>query len=478
MLALIMRKRGLADFIRDHIAKKARTEAYMPRVLRYGASPSGPRSPAAYTHSRQSGSGTGHYKGPLPKPRRTSKPGPFAIHGFRGEFERYGTPAQSNVVYLGATSAPVTPVGSAVGVALIRKLMRRHFQYEYTDPNQYLRAAGNGTATGGGGGLPETNSALDFTPAYLKFFRRLNTAAGAIITENFVTYDFVTSPTATVLNFGEWFALNIFNTPALGAGTAAGNAPELWGYQFIVFDAFGTSVPHTAGTSFRVSTPIIPLTDQYLKVYSTVRMHIQNITPADITDTGANLLSTRIDANPIKGALMRFKDPTPVLNNVRGTDGSAPQDGAFRLQQDTNADGIIWPNASLTGNWIQIPKADQFKNCVGSTAISLEPGDIKDYTITFKYSGTLEKLIRGFRGYTTAPPVVGGSTGAPNPDYEGAFGTSFLFALEKRMPTGPAQVQLNFHYEHYYGAVFGKRRMHPMVSYMGHDGISAIPDAQ
>jgi len=43
------------------------------------------------------------------------------------------------------------------------------------------------------------------------------------------------------------------------------------------------------------------------------------------------------------------------------------------------------------------------------------------------------------------------------------FGNSFMFALEKRMPTGPAPVTVNIHFENYYGAVFGGRRKTPMV---------------
>jgi len=365
------------------------------------------------------------------------------------------------------------PIGSAVGIAFLRKVMKRHFQYEYTDPGQRIRVAGNGTATGGGGNVPDTNAALDYRPAYIKFIRRTMNAAGVTVDDCPISYDFISNPTDSLRTFGDWFADNIFNSPDFGAGDVVTTTRHLFGYQIIILDGFGSSVPHTTGGSFRVATPVIPLTDQYLSVYSTVRMHIQNVTPADVVDAGANLLTTRIDANPVKGALMRFKDPVPLLDNIRGTDGSAPVDNAFRLQQDTNADGIIWPNASLVGNWVQIPKPDQFKNCVGSVPVSLEPGDIKDYTITFKFNGTLQKLMKGFNGFSTG--VVGGA-GAPIPGYEGAFGTSFLFALEKRMPTGPAAVQLNFHYEHYYGAVFGKRKRTVMVTYMGGESTAAVPD--
>jgi len=362
------------------------------------------------------------------------------------------------------------PIGSAVGIAFLRKVMKRHFQYEYTDPGQRIRVAGNGTATGGGGNVPDTNAALDYRPAYIKFIRRTMNAAGVTVDDCPISYDFISNPTDSLRTFGDWFADNIFNSPDFGAGDVVTTTRHLFGYQIIILDGFGSSVPHTTGGSFRVATPVIPLTDQYLSVYSTVRMHIQNVTRADgITedDTGAVYQSTRIDANPVKGKLLRFSGPLPLIKDDRGIDMTGPADFGWRLQSDSNADGIIWPNISPVGQWLQLPGADQFRNCVGMASISLEPGAIKDYSLSFKYSGDLNKLMHGLREVIGGPDTLGvgvpTNPRAPLPNAMHQLGQSFMFALEKRMPTGNANVSVNFHYELYVGSCFGGRRKTPMT---------------
>lgn len=405
-------------------------------------------TPARRSYEGSMRGGPGHYRGALPKPKRTKRPGKFALYGFRGEFERFGTPSQSNVCYLGATSAPSGSIGLATGIAFIRKAMKDHYGYEYTDPDQLLRSALSGT----GSGTSPANALSDYFPAAIKFWRRTERANQVPLYDVPATYSFAVGD--TLVAFGVWFHTNVFSHPAFKQDVdGTSNTYTLHAFQFVEYD----SAPGAA--SYARNRAVVPLHDQYVDVYSTVRMHIQNVTPADLNETGANLLATRIDANPIKGKLMRFKDAVPLLNNYRGSDGSALADNSFRLQQDTNADGIIWPSESLTRNWVQLPQTDQFKNCVGSVNISLEPGAIKDYTITFKYNGTLEKLMRGFDRYDSLSN--GDSPVAP---MSGQFGTSFLFAMEKRMPTGNAPVLVNFHYEHYYGACFGRRKKPVMVS--------------
>jgi len=205
----------------------------------------------------------------------------------------------------------------------------------------------------------------------------------------------------------------------------------------------------------------MPLEGQYLTAYSVVRMHIQNVTPAD--DGG--LSTDRVDVNPIKGKLMRFKDPTPVIKDHRGIDDTATINYGYVLQNDINGDGIIWPNPATPpgGPWTQLPTADMFRNCSGMANISLEPGSIKDYSLTFKFSGTIQALMKGFNNsqwqFSSSAPISRTIPSTVNKQ----FGQSFMFALEKRMPTGNAAVSVNFHYELYVGSCFGGRRKTPMM---------------
>jgi len=397
--------------------------------------------------------GDGHYKGRLPKPKAQARPGRIALNGHRLELERYGTAAHANVCYLGAQTAPASAIGKSVGVAFLRMVMKRHYQMEYSTTEQQLRPLFSGTGTGG--------TAADATgfyfPAAIKFWRKVVSDSLPPVVNVAATYVFP-SP-GTVASFADWFVQNIFLSADFGgfAGVSSVDTTELYAYQFVHVD----SAVAEGGPLHQVNQAVMPLEGQYLTAYSVVRMHIQNVTPAD----DLSLSTDRVDVNPIKGKLMRFKDPTPVIKDDRGIDDSASTNYGYLLQQDINGDGIIWPNPATppTGPWTQLPTADMFRNCAGMANISLEPGAIKDYSLTFKFSGTIQALMKGFNTTRWLPSATAPLSRTIPSTTNKQFGQSFAFALEKRMPTGNAAVSVNFHYELYVGSCFGGRRKTPMV---------------
>jgi len=405
--------------------------------------------------------GTGHYQGRLPAPKRPARPGKFALYGHRAETERWIANRNSpDVCYVGAQVAPAGSIGSSVGVAFLRMVMKRHYQMEYSTTEQQLRSLPSGLGTG----ATEADANDFYFPRAIKFWRKTTPTVGPPIYDVAATFTFpVPGVTATVQSFGVWFSTNVFNSPAFG-NVNVGTAPtvrtdyQLHAYQFVEGDAaLATAVRY-------LNMPVMPLEGQYLKAYSVVRVHVQNVTPADGLEAGAVYQSTRIDANPLKGVLMRFKDPMPLVKDAAigaGIDGSGANNFGWKLQQDLNGDGLFLPGVNPpNGPWSQIPTADMFKNCVGAVSIQLEPGIIKDYSLNFKFSGTIQALMRGFSMADVGPTLLS----SPHPDTGfKQFGQSFLFALEKRMPTGTAPVYVNVHYENYYGSVFGGRRKTPMV---------------
>ena len=397
--------------------------------------------------------GTGHYQGRLPRPKRVARPGKFALYGARCELERYGKVNHPDCLYLGAQSAPAYRLGNVIGSAFIRMVMKKHYHREYTEPGEKLAPQGSGTANGS----TIANAWFDYFPQALKFWRKQTAAEGQPTYAVAVTFTFNVA-VDTVDSFGRWFSDNVVHGDEFGGNWTDNAYNTLHAYQFV-------HVEHLDPGFSYVNQAVIPLEEQYITVYSTVRMHIQNVTAADgISEepTGAVYQSTRIDANPVKGKLLRFRGPLPLIKSDRGISGTVSTDWGWQLQQDTNADGIIWPAIAPVGQWLQLPNADQFKNCVGITSISLEPGAIKDYTIPFKFSGTLQKYIDSMHAVKEADDVL--NPRAPIPDYRTRhLGSSFMFALEKRLPTGNANVSINFHYEHYAGAVFGGRKKPVMV---------------
>jgi len=423
-------------------------------------------SPTSTPRSRSSqplSIGTGHYKGRLPAPKRAPRAGKYALYGHRAECERYiANRASNDVVYVGAQVAPAGSIGQSVGVAFLRMIMKRHYQIEYSTTEQQLRPLASGT----GAGSSVTDADFDYFPAGIKFWRKTTSATlfGGTYAPQYdvaVTYLFpAPGVTSTVASFGQWFNENVFNSVAFGSVSTAGSSNdrvELHAYQFVMAEVAGSAVRYS-------NQAVMPLEGQYLSAYSVVRIHVQNVTPADALEAGNVYQTTRIDANPLKGVLMRFRDPTPMVKdaaNGAGIDGSGVNNYGWALQNDINGDGLIMPGSNPpTGPWAQLPTADMFKNCVGMAHITLEPGDIKDYSLNFKFSGTVQALMKGFQ--TSFTDASGNSFPLPSSNNK-QFGNSFLFALEKRMPTGPAAVAVNIHYENYYGAVFGGRRKTPMV---------------
>jgi len=403
-----------------------------------------------------SGMHIGAYKGRLPRAKRPAKPGKYALYGARAEVEKHGTQSLANVVYLGAQSAPAFRIGDIVGQAFIRKVMKRHYLFEYAHPASPL--------------APSSSFGDVVVPHSLRFYSKATPAVGVPVYA--VSATFVFDNTDTIASFGAWFAANVFSAAVFGGvPDAAYFTNELYAYQFVNIDINTQNYP--AGGSPTIPMAIVPLENQYLTVYSTVRMHIQNVTVADIDGTTAELKQTdRIDANPLKGKLMRFRGPCPKLTSYRGIATTTfvqpvPEENAYQLQSDSTPDGIFMPSASLTGVWQQVPTSGQFSNLKGEIQVSLEPGAMKDYSIAFKFSGTLQRLLRGFAQKT--------ALGVPQPNGIHAFGESFLFALEKRMPTGSAQCALNFHYEQYYGAVFGRRKVLAMAR-QADAGSTTVPD--
>jgi len=434
------------------MSKRSRSTEYT--YARKGLFLSPKSTPQSRPSKRGVSIGTGHYQGRLPTPKRPAPPGKFALYGHRAETERWVANRNSpDVCYVGAQVAPAGSIGSSVGVAFLRMVMKRHHQIEYSTTEQQLRPLG-----GPGGEI------FDYFPHAIKFWRKTTPLVGAPTYDVAATYVFpAVGPTSTVASFGVWFSTNVFNAPAFG-NVNTGTTPtvrvdyELHAYQFIQSDGIG------GGVGSFVNQAVMPLEGQYLKVYSVVRLHVQNVTPADGLEAGAVYQSTRIDSNPLKGCLMRFKDPMPLVKDAAigsGIDGSGANNFGWKLQQDVNGDGMFLPGVNPPiGPWSQIPTPDMFKNCVGSVSIQLEPGAMKDYSLNFKFSGTLQALMRGFNMSDIGPSLASAphaGTGFKQ------FGQSFLFALEKRMPTGTSPVYVNIHYENYYGSVFGGRRKTPMV---------------
>lgn len=447
------------------------------RSMRRGSSRSRSASMGIGVPQHTSSGGAGHYQGKLRPPKKAKRPSKYDKAGYSQEVERYGKQALDNVCYIGATSYCKAELGTVIGIALIRSLLKRHYQAEYTHPDQFV--------------VCDNGGSMAFGPAWIQFYYErayANDIQPAILPGGDGLFRFYDSSVAggnrkTLRQFGQWFTTNVLQAWWTGGSPITPGVPltgadmyRLHGYQFADIDYTTFAADPGASPIDRPST-LFALRNQYFKCYSAVTLGIQNITPSDGTTADGiyyppSLLTTHVDTNPIKGKLMKFKDMLPLLQQRMGAFGAVSNDNSYKLQIDPNNDGIIKPSASILADWTQIPTASMFANCTGEASVALEPGAIKDYSLIFKYDGTLENFIRGNR---TVDGIGGITQQDVAPFAKGCFGTSCLFMLEKRMPTGNSAVNVNFHYEAKMGAVFGKRL--GMLMQRGAAAATSVTDA-
>lgn len=403
---------------------------------------------------------------------RSQKPTVYDKYGYSVEVERVGSHDMPNVCYLGASSFCHKDLGYVLGVAFIRKVMKKHYGYEYAKPGEIIAR-----------NIPTVTAPLASTgPLSISFLSEsMYPAAGAgnglptvTVRDSYVFYDPATGSVKTLAEFANWFWQTIcidpndyYNTPT----------SRLYGYRFTEAD-YTVFQPDPNGGAIARQGPLHCVKDLYVKCYSAVDLVIQNRTKADVND-GAQMMSTRIDRNPVEGKAFRFSSRVPMPRTFQGVTGSLyggpGDDYSWQLMQENgdpvaggiDSDGVIIPPGApvgagadyggLLGDWKQVPTAKMFTNCVAERKVALNPGQLNTVNLMFKFNGKLLRLMEGaFRKQGNA----GSTFYTTAPLQSNMFGTAVLYALEKKLPEILADetvpVHLSFKYNARIGCVFGK----------------------
>jgi len=376
---------------------------------------------------------TGKFSGRFKKTSVKSgvKKGRYALRGTRNEREVFGTASMPNVCYIGVQSVELGRMARDVGLALSRHILKKHFDIDLVAPDQTFWDLDMADKVAAIAYYYEENPVANTTPIL-----GVNPAAA---------YNF--SAASTLNDMADHFAVNVFLAADYGGGNSAVAQRRIL-KAYSIFRRINVGVD----PGVNVEGPRFYLDHQYVKVYSTANLNLQNVTSADVA-TGDPLDSSRIDANPICGRVFKFKGMHPLVNDATHLEGAGGTNTFFQLQMsDQNNDGVLIPAIAPVGNWRGIPTPDVFKNCISSGHVTLDPGQIKKETIMFKYDGLLHKLITGFANHS------GVGTGVVTNPYNKMqnMGTCLVFAFEKRMRTGVSQnVAVNYHVDWYQGAVLG-----------------------
>jgi len=397
---------------------------------------------------RLTASGTATSVGRFRRPSKRAKPSAYLNKGYKEENESHGTHTQTNVNYIGHTSATLDTVAYDVGIALIRYIMRRHYQYDYTAVHNRLWS---------------DSSRNSRVPQLVRFTSRRVQPDGNDFfdTVDVQIFDDDTTVAKTLNDWAIQFRDDVFKNPLFRIDPDKAHH-GLYGYQILEARA-----ADSIETSF---SPIVHLQDMYIKVYSSVNFKVQNITVADTANDSTdhkNML--HIEQNPVKGMVYQFTDMQPVLkrsNRIEDGPNTLPskeRDHRISLFALPKENGILMPssdNAGFSipgrapdsvGSFLNPPDPQMFKNLSRYCRVTLAPGGIKYHSIKFNFDGRLQALMDGMNRDT--------STGM-----YGGLGTSFMFALEKSLRTGDSDnVVINYHINHHHGAMVKKITKKPFT---------------
>jgi len=402
----------------------------------------------SYKRSRLTASGGGKLVGRFSAPRKPKKSS-YLMYGYASEREVQAQEAQAECLYLGFRSVVHKEVGDAIGIAVGRYLLKLMVQADFYDEAQlwpvnslYSPAGGLVAPVGGNPCSPskiefwyEDNSSVPPTTAPLVF----NPVAG----------------TSTLRAFGEWFNTNILQMNETTSGKDKKLMYCQWYAPDIIYDG-----PNYLASAQRFGGKIA-LDGLLVKCYSHVNVKIQNTTSSD----GASKDKHQIDANPIQGKIFCFSKPFPTIRDTGMQSGVT--NNAFNLERDANNDGVILPATDLTGSWRSVPDASAFKHCTGVASVLLQPGQIKTFSLHFKFNGFLNKWGEGIGLHSNAE-----TNESRLRDSENMWGTCKLLVLEKAVATGAStDVECNYHMDVSVGAMVVKRmRSHMNKAYR--NGVS------
>lgn len=407
----------------------------------------------------------GQYTGPFPYPKKKNKAHKdiYALRGSRGQSERnIDAVSQRDVAYIGFSSLPRGGTDGSgnywhtspmvhLAMAILRMAFKKQYNAEIESPEQMIR---------------DLNLFMNLIPAqqldpqsvrlWYREYPNSVTTTGSSIQPTYTPSGSVLLPMSSRIVDIVLPLANMLAGPDFGAqGPVNDHTRELYGIQFIEYDQ---------GAGADVVKPIIRLDDMYCKVNVKQVIYIQNQTKSDSDNTQINV----IDSNPIKGRIYSFNDPNPIIKHYYKSTPLTTNE--WKLMADVNGDGIIYPDATI-GNtlispWNQLPTGDCFTNMKRYTNISLAPGEMKKYVLTFKFNGLIAAFIRGQYNYTKSGTgtgqVITGRVFGPK-----ALGTSVLFAFEKRLSTGTGDVEVAVQQHTFTSAVtLGRRKktMLPLVS--------------
>jgi len=377
--------------------------------------------------------GGGKMAGRFAKPSRP-KYSKFLANGYVVEREVNGQNAQSPISYLGFRSLVHKEVGEAIGIAVGRYLLKYTVKADMYDEGQLWPV---NIMTGTGGAPADIGGASLCYPNRLDFVFE-DTPGSATLNTSIATWT-PTAGTSTLRSFGEWFNANVLKA---SDGAATVHRKLLYAHWWAPDWSRIGSLDYNYSTRFGGK---IAMDGLRVSAYSHVDVKIQNTTASD----GASKDKQQIDANPLRGKLYCFSSPYPEVRDLGIQSGVV--NNQQLLQADPNNDGIIIPSSDLIGSWRSVPAANAFTRCTGVSSVFLAPGQVKSFSLHFKYNGLISRWGEG----TEQNALDETRTRSKN-----MWGTCKLLVLEHVIGNGATDVQ--YHMDYSVGAMVTRRTVAPI----------------
>jgi len=432
-----------AGLARGVFKAKAALAPTMPKRSRYAAGMGGKRlftKPKRFNGGKYvravrptlTSQGGGKMAGRFAAPSRP-KYSKYLARGYVLEREVNGQNAQSPISYLGFRSLVHKEVGEAIGIAVGRYLLKIMVQADMYDEAQLWPV--NTVRNEANVGVVPSGGSLCY-PSLIQFV--FEDTPGSV-TVNTTTVEWTPiAGTSTLRSFGEWFNANV-----LKASDAAPTVHR----KLLYAQWFAPDLIYVSGTyayQQRFGSKIA-LDGLRVCAYSHVDVKIQNTTASD----GASKDKQQIDANPLRGKLFCFSTPYPEVRDLGIQSGVVNHQQL--LQADPNNDGIIIPSSDLIGSWRSVPAANAFSRCTGVSSVFLAPGQVKTFSLHFKYNGLISRWGEG----TEQNALDETRTRSKN-----MWGTSKLLVLEHVIGNGATDVQ--YHMDYSVGAMVTRRTVAPI----------------
>lgn len=368
------------------------------------------------------GHSVGTYKGSFKKAKRIKKTmkSMALAKGFHKTLEQYGTVTSSDCVYLGHSSGNLTEMSEVIYSALMRKIMNKA-GFKMSSLFRELAVSNPGS----GVNFNEDATGLRFV--YTVMLQSVGTT-------NNVIYD-----TLNGQNFGDvllaftQFRLHLLDFIRGEQGAGAREAYEPFKLAVYTKDVTATI------DQWRLGAEMF-LEDVHLELSCNSIMTIQNRTKAAeaTTDFGTE----RVDSQPLKGYLYEFKHADPRVRFASSANEALNNNQVFN-RMNANGLSLIRGNQFGPSNEPLDPK--YFANIAKATKITLDPGEMKKMTFSYRVSGKITNILKKLQ-VTRYHSVTG--------VFNGQIGKCQFFAFEELMRT-PSNNLITVAYERelQYGAI-------------------------